>query len=91
MTKRQWYLLGLIISIFMFISFFIISLNILSLGHEVLFKASQESVIAAYLYGMSNYYIYGDMYPLLILNLINLFWIGIVIFGVLLSKTKIGK
>jgi len=87
-NKRSWYKLGLIFSIILAVIFFLITIYILNTGHSTLVGAQRDSIIASFLFDLSRSYVFGSKYPLLLLNLLNPFWIGIVIFGVLLSKTK---
>jgi len=73
MTKRNWHIVGLIVCIVLYVLVFDLAI----VNYQVQIK---------YLYSYKQYPIFETQRNIILI--LNPFWIGVVIFGVLLAKTK---
>jgi uncharacterized membrane protein len=80
MAKKDWYKIGLIFSIILYLLIFILAI----VNYQA--RMDEMSIYGQHFHTISDIVIQRN-----IILALNPFWIGIVIFGVLLSKTKIGK
>ena len=77
MTKRNWYVIGLVVCIILYILVFVLAI----VNYQV--RMNDNGVIMSHFHPFSDFTVQRNT-----ILILNPFWIGIIIFSVLLRKSK---
>ncbi len=77
MTRKDWYIIGLVVCVIMYILVFVLAI----VNYQA--RVADQGITMFHFHTFSDFVVQRNT-----LLLLNPFWIGIIIFGVLLVKSK---